>query len=464
MVPVPILVGYPGENGMAALIRGMSFGIMRTMQIKRDFYLNRLVEAKGDGFVKIVTGIRRCGKSYLLFNLFKSHLLKEGVRRENIVEIALDRKKDAKLRDPDSLYDFLSRQTSRKRGRVYVFIDEIQECRRPRGLGRETPEEKAEREHQFYDILNEFRERKNIDLYVTGSNSRLLVTDVATQFRGRGEAIQVNPLTFSEYYAAAGGDKSDAWSHYLLYGGMPELFSMRTDAAKRAYLEGLFKTIYFRDIVERCELRDEFFLASVNDVLMSSTGGLTNPTKLAKHLGTVLGKTPDPRTVGRYIDMLADAYLFRKAERYDIKGRNYLDFPSKYYPSDIGLRNARLNFRQVEPDHLMECAIYNELIARGANVDVGVLEVESRKGGKRETKQLEIDFIVNLGHEKVYIQSAYRIAGTDKMEQETRGLRKIGNSFRKIVVVDGVQPFYTDESGVSFIGLMDFMLNKNVLS
>ena len=437
---------------------------MRTMKIKRDFYLNRLVEAKGDGFVKIVTGIRRCGKSYLLFNLFKSHLLKEGVRRENVVEIALDRKKDAKLRDPDALYDFLVRRTSGKRGTVYVFIDEIQECRRPKGIRRETPEEKAEREQQFYDILNEFRQRKNVDLYVTGSNSRLLVTDVATQFRGRGETIQVNPLTFSEYYAAVGGDKSDAWSRYLLYGGMPELFSMRTDAAKRTYLEGLFKTIYFKDIVERYELRDDYFLTNVNDVLMSASGGLTNPTKLANHLGTVLGKKPDPRTVGRYIDMLADAYLFRKVERYDIKGRNYLDFPSKYYPADVGLRNARLNFRQVEPDHLMECAIYNELIARGANVDVGVLEVESCKAGNREKKRLEIDFVVNLGREKVYIQSAYRLAGADKMEQETRGLRKIGDSFRKIVVVEGVQPLYTDETGVSFIGLMDFMLNKDVLS
>ncbi len=437
---------------------------MPAMKIKRDFYLNRLVEAKGDGFVKIVTGIRRCGKSYLLFNLFKSHLLKNGVRRENIVEIALDRKKDAKLRDPDALYDFLVHRTSGKRGRVYVFIDEIQECRRPKGPGREPPEEKAAREQQFYDILNEFRARKNVDLYVTGSNSRLLVTDVATQFRGRGETIQVNPLTFSEYYAAVGGDKSDAWAQYLLFGGMPELFSMRTDTAKRSYLEALFKTIYFRDIVERYELHDDFFLANVNDVLMSASGGLTNPTKLANHLGTVLGKKPDPRTIGRYIDMLTDAYLFRKAERYDIKGRNYLDFPSKYYPADVGLRNARLNFRQVEPDHLMECAIYNELIARGANVDVGVLEVESRKGGNREKKRLEIDFIVNLGREKVYIQSAYRLAGPDKIEQETRGLRKIGDSFRKIVVVDGVQPFYTDESGISFVGLMDFMFNRDVLA
>ena len=445
-------------------MRGMIFGIMDIMKIKRDFYLNRLIEAKGDGFVKIVAGIRRCGKSYLLFNLFKSHLLKDGVRRENIVEIALDKKKDAKLRDPDALYDYLVRRTSGKRGQVYVFIDEIQECRRPKGAGRETPEEKAEREQQFYDILNEFRERKNVDLYVTGSNSRLLVTDVATQFRGRGEPIQVNPLTFSEYYAAVGGDKSDAWSQYLLYGGMPELFAMRTDAARRAYLEGLFKTIYFRDIVERYQLRDDYFLANVNDVLMSASGGLTNPTKLANHLGTTLGEKPDPRTVGRYIDMLSDAYLFRKAERFDIKGRNYLDFPSKYYPADVGLRNARLNFRQVEPDHLMECAIYNELVARGANVDVGVLEVESRRDGKREKKQLEIDFIVNLGREKIYIQSAYRIAGTDKIEQETRGLRKIGDSFRKIVVVDGIQPFYTDESGISFVGLMDFMLNKDVIS
>ena len=433
------------------------------MKIKRDFYLDRLVEAKGDGFVKILTGIRRCGKSYLLFNLFKEHLLKNGVRRENIVEIALDKKKGAKLRDPDALYDFLLKRTAKKRGRVYVFIDEVQECRRPKSAGRETVEEKAEREQQFYDILNEFRERKNIDLYVTGSNSRLLVTDVATQFRGRGESIQINPLTFSEYYAAAGGDKTDAWTQYLLYGGMPELFSMRTDEAKKAYLDGLFKTIYFRDVVERCELPDDRFLANVNDVLMSASGSLTNPTKLANHIGTILGKKPDSRTVDRYIHMLTDAYLFRKAERYDIKGRSYLDFPSKYYPADVGLRNARLNFRQVEPDHLMECAIYNELVARGKSVDVGMIEVESRNGGKREKKQLEIDFVVNAGIDKTYIQSAYRLAGADKIDQETRGLRKIGDSFRKIVVVDGVQPFYTDESGVSFVSLLDFMLNRDIL-
>jgi hypothetical protein len=289
------------------------------------------------------------------------------------------------------------------------------------------------------------------------------VTDVATQFRGRGEPIQINPLTFSEYYAAAGGDKTDAWTQYLLYGGMPELFSMRTDEAKRAYLDGLFKTIYFRDVVERCELPDDRFLANVNDVLMSDSGSLTNPSKLANHIGTILGKRPDSRTVDRYIHMLMDAYLFRKAERYDIRGRRYLDFPSKYYPADVGLRNARLNFRQVEPDHLMECAIYNELVARGKSVDVGMIEVESRDGGKREKKQLEIDFVVNMGRGKTYIQSAYRLAGEDKIEQETRGLRKIGDSFRKIVVVDGVQPFYTDESGVSFVSLMDFMLNRDIL-
>ena len=434
------------------------------MDIKRDFYLGRLDEARGDGFVKIVTGIRRCGKSHLLFKLFKAHLLKDGVRREDIVEIALDRKKDAPLRDPDNLYAFLKRRTAKRRRRVYVFIDEVQECRRPKGAGRETAEEKAAREQEFYDILNEFRAEKHVDLYVTGSNSRLLVTDVATQFRGRGKTIRVNPLSFSEFYAAVGGDRSDAWSRYLLYGGMPEQVFMKSDAARRDYLDGLFKTVYFKDVVERNDLPDDQCLSNVNDVLMSATGSLTNPTKLAKHIATLLGRKPDPRTVERYIGLLTDAYLFRKAERYDIKGRGYLDFPSKYYPADVGLRNARLNFRQVEPDHLMECAIYNELVARGANVDVGMLEVETRAGGKRERKQLEVDFIVNLGREKVYIQSAYRIPGPGKLEQETRGLRKIGDSFRKIVVVAGTQPFYTDETGISFVGLVDFMLNPSILA
>lgn len=434
------------------------------MKIKRDYYLNRLVRAKGDGFVKIVTGIRRCGKSYLLFKLFKEHLIKSGVKKENIVEIALDKKKFAKLRNPDAMYDYLSKATSKRRSRVYLFIDEIQECKRPKASGNETAEQRAIREQEFYDILNEFRDKSNVDLYVTGSNSRLLIKDVATQFRGRGEAIQINPLTFSEYYSSVGGDKTEAWSDYLLYGGMPELMSLKTDEAKRSYLSDIFKTIYFKDIVDRYELTDDLFLSNINDVLMSSSGSFTNPLKLAKHIASISGKEPDPRTVTRYINMLEDAFLFRKADRYDIKGRSYLESPSKYYPADIGLRNARLNFRQVEPYHLMECAIYNELIARGASVDVGIFEVESRKDGKREKKQLEIDFVVNLGRDKLYIQSAYKLPDEKKREQEIRGLRKIPDSFRKLVIVDGIQPYYTDENGISYVSVIEFMLNPHIIS
>ena len=429
------------------------------MTIKRDTYLDRLVRAQGDGFVKIVTGIRRAGKSYLLFRLFKGRLLADGVPNGNIVEIQLDKRRDAHLRDPDAMYEFLSKKTAKRRGRVYVFIDEIQECKRP-SVAQETAEQKAEREQEFYDILNEFRDRDNVDLYVTGSNSRLLVKDVATQFRGRGETIHVNPLSFREYYGAVGGDKTEAWSDYLLYGGMPELVSLRGDDAKKSYLNGLFTTIYFRDIVERNALADDLFLSRVNDALMSAAGSLTNPTRLANSIGSIVGKTPDPRTVGRYLDFLTDAYLFRKAERYDVKGREYLSSPSKYYPADIGLRNARLNFRQVEPSHLMECAIYGELIARGASVDVGVMEVESRAGGVREKKQLEIDFVVNSGGKKIYIQSAYRLVDAAKREQEIRGLRRIPDSFEKLVIVDGVQPFYTDEHGISYVSLLDFMLKS----
>ena len=435
------------------------------MTIKRDLYLDRLVRAKGDGFVKIVTGIRRCGKSFLLFRLFKSHLLKEGVPRENIVEIQLDKKKDARLRNPDAMYRHLLGKTAKRRGMVYVFIDEIQECRRPPVSAAETPEQRTEREQEFYDILNEFRDKDNVDLYVTGSNSRLLVKDVATQFRGRGETIRINPLTFREYYSRVGGEKADAWADYMLYGGMPELVSLQGDAAKKSYLDGLFKTIYFRDIVERNALSDDLFLGRVNDVLMSAAGSLTNPTKLANHIGTITGKVPDPRTVSRYLDLLEDAYLFRKAERYDIKGREYLSTPSKYYPADIGLRNARLNFRQVEPDHLMECAIYNELVARGLNVDVGMIDVVSgTEDGRRERKQLEIDFIVNGGRKKLYIQSAYKLPDEAKREQETRGLRRIPDSFGKLVIVDGVQPFYTDEHGISYVSLMDFLLKPEIIA
>ena len=437
---------------------------MRAMTIKRDFYLDRIVRAKGDGFVKIVTGIRRCGKSFLLFRLFKSHLLKEGVPRENIVEVELDKKKDAKLRNPDAMYEFLASKTAKRRGQTYILIDEIQECKRPPISAAETPEQKAEREQEFYDILNEFRDKDNIDLYVTGSNSRLLVKDVATQFRGRGENIHIGPLSFREYYSAIGGDKSDAWSDFLLYGGMPEIAGTKDLDAKKSYLDGLFTTIYFRDIVERNGLHDSLFLGRVNDVLMSAAGSLTNPTRLANHIGTISGKVPDPRTVSKYLELLEDAYLFSKADRYDIKGREYLSTPSKYYPADIGLRNARLNFRQVEQDHLMECAIYNELKARGASVDVGLLEVVSGNAeGRRERKQLEIDFIVNKGRKKLYIQSAYRLPDAAKREQEIRGMRRIPDSFGKLVVVDGVQPFYTDEHGISYISLMDFMLKPELI-
>ena len=438
---------------------------MCAMTIQRNFYLDRLVRAKGDGFVKIVTGIRRCGKSFLLFRLFKSHLLKEGVPRENIVEILLDKKKDAKLRNPDAMYEFLASKTAKRRRRTYILIDEIQECKRPPISAAETPEQRAEREQEFYDILNEFRDKDNIDLYVTGSNSRLLVKDVATQFRGRGENIHIGPLSFREYYSAIGGDKLDAWSDYLLYGGMPEIVGFKDDDAKKSYLDGLFTTIYFRDIVERNGLPDSLFLGRVNDVLMSAAGSLTNPTRLANHIGTISGKVPDPRTVSKYLEFLADAYLFSKADRYDIKGREYLSTPSKYYPADIGLRNARLNFRQVEQDHLMECAIYNELKARGASVDVGLLEVVSDNAeGRRERKQLEIDFIVKKGRKKLYIQSAYRLPDAEKREQEIRGLRRIPDSFGKLVIVDGVQPFYTDEYGISYISLMDFMLKPELIA
>ena len=438
---------------------------MCAMTIQRNLYLDRLVRAKGDGFVKIVTGIRRCGKSFLLFRLFKSHLLKEGVPRENIVEIQLDKKKDAKLRNPDVMYEFLTSKTAKRRRRTYILIDEIQECKRPPISAAETPEQRAEREQEFYDILNEFRDKDNIDLYVTGSNSRLLVKDVATQFRGRGDNIHIGPLSFREYYSAIGGDKSDAWSDYLLYGGMPEIVGLKDDDAKKSYLDGLFTTIYFRDIVERNGLPDSLFLGRVNDVLMSAAGSLTNPTRLANHIGTISGKVPDPRTVSKYLEFLEDAYLFSKADRYDIKGREYLSTPSKYYPADIGLRNARLNFRQVEQDHLMECAIYNELKARGASVDVGLLEVVSgNAAGRRERKQLEIDFVVNKGRKKLYIQSAYRLPDAAKREQEIRGLRRIPDSFGKLVIVDGVQPFYTDEYGISYISLMDFMLKPELIA
>ncbi len=430
------------------------------MKIAREEYLSKLIAARGDGFVKVITGIRRCGKSYLLFTLFKEYLIDKGVKPSHIIEIALDSDEFEELRDPRKLSAYVRARIRRIKGECCVLIDEIQMCEEVKSVvkGSDTL-------ITFYDVLNGLMKLPGVDLYVTGSNSKMLSDEVATNFRDRGEAIRLHPLTFSEYFKASGLSEYQAWNRYLVYGGMPEAVIKQTDAARREYLSGLFKTLYFKDIVEHNNLKDDYVLGLLTDVLLSSTGSLTNPTRIANTLSTEQGIKPDVHTVQQYLKYLSEAYLFSKVERYDVKGRRYLQYPSKWYAEDVGLRNARLNYRQTERTHLMENIIYNELVARGCNVDVGVVEVKvAGENGKRVLRQYEIDFIVNTGFEKLYIQSAFELSDEAKRAQETFSLRKTRDSFRKLVVVGGDQPFFTDEDGISFVGIIPFLLDKSILS
>ena len=430
------------------------------MKIAREEYLSKLVAAIGDGFVKVITGIRRCGKSYLLFTLFKEHLIGKGVKSSHIVEIALDSDEFEELRDPRKLSAYVRAKIRRIKGDCYVLIDEIQMCEEVKSVV-----EGSDTLITFYDVLNGLMKLPGVDLYVTGSNSKMLSDEVVTNFRDRGEVIRLHPLTFSEYFKVSGLSEYQAWNKYLVYGGMPEAVIKPTDADRREYLSGLFKTLYFKDIVEHNNLKDDYVLGLLTDVLLSSTGSLTNPTKISNTLSTEQGVRPDVHTVQQYLKYLSEAYLFSKIERYDVKGRRYLQYPSKWYAEDVGLRNARLNYRQTERTHLMENVIYNELVARGCNVDVGVVEVKvAGENGKRVLRQYEIDFIVNTGFEKLYIQSAFDLSDETKRAQETFSLRKARDSFRKLVVVGGDQPFFTDEEGISFVGIIPFLLNKSILS
>ena len=428
------------------------------MVFKRNAYVRRLMSSRDNGFVKIITGVRRCGKSYLLFNLFKKRLVQDGVRRENIIEVKLDEGRNEKLRNPRALEEFVRRFVRSKRERYYAFIDEIQYCY-------EVPlADNPKIMFTFYDTLNGLMKIGNLDIYVTGSNSRLLSKDVATHFRDRGEEVQVHPLTFAEVHEAFKGDIYREWMSYLTFGGMPGALLKNTEEEKRRYLAGLFKTTYLRDIVERYNLKDDYALGRTVDIAASVAGSLTNPTKLAHAMQNELGVRISIPTVKNYLGYLEDAFLFRKADRFDVKGKRYLDYPAKYYAEDVGLRNARLNFRQIEPDHLMENVIFSELVARGADVDVGVVDTEVVKDGVRHRRQLEIDFIVNLGLGKIYIQSAYAMNSERKKSQETASLEKSGDSFRKLVVLGVPQPKYTDDNGITYVGVMDFLLDPSVLN
>ena len=429
------------------------------MDIKRDFYLNKLIERKHDTFVKVITGIRRCGKSYLLNTLFKRHLLESGVSEKHIIEIALDNVAWAELRDPRKLYEYIAKRVKTRTRQYYALIDEIQMCAEvPDGI----PGSKGTL--TFYDTLNGLMKFSNLDVYVTGSNSKMLSDDVATHFRDRGKIIRLHPLSFSEFLPVSGMDEYRAWEEYLVYGGMPEAVQLKDKTEREEYLSGLFDTLYFKDIIERHNLRNEYLLGCLVDVLMSSVGSLTNVNKMAETLNSVQKIYPDPHTLASYLTYLKQAYLFNKAERYDVKGRKYLSYPSKYYVEDIGLRNARLNYRQVERTHLMENVIYNELLVRGAKVDVGVVEIETRRNGIREKRAHKIDFVVNLGMGKLYIQSALSLPDKEKRDQETLPLRIITDSFRKLVVTGDNQPYYTDNDGISYVGIIPFLLDKSILS
>lgn len=434
--------------------------------IKRDFYLNRLISKKENGLVKIITGIRRCGKSYLLFELYKKYLKSIGVDDHHIIQIQLDKKTFEDYRNPNKLYDFILKSAKGK-GNFYVFIDEIQLCYRVKKDGvDETSVPKSDRDllyTTFYDILNDLMARKNLDIYVTGSNSRLLSKDVATNFRDRGVEIQLHPLTFSEFYNYAKLEKADAWEEYMSYGGMPLAVLEKDENEKSEYLKNLFSKIYIADIKERNNLKDEEPLSALIDVIFSSVGSLANPHKLNNTLSTVQHTKLSDHTIKKYLDFLEDAFIIKKANRYDVKGKKYLDFPSKYYAADVGLRNARLNFRQQERTHIMENIIFNELVARGYSVDVGVAQVSSTKNGVQTKSNYEIDFVVNMGFNKIYIQSAFSIDDEEKKKQEIRPLMNSGDFFKKIVVVNGNQKRSTDENGITYIGVIPFLLDKDSL-
>ena len=435
------------------------------MEIKRDSYLNQLIAKMHNGRIKIITGIRRCGKSYLLTTLFKNYLLESRIQEDQIVEIALDKKEFDDLRNPNALYDYILARIDNTR-QYYIFIDEIQLSYKVKKAGIDESmvaiEDRDLIYTTFYDVLSDLRSRPNLDVYVTGSNSKLLSKDVATNFRDRGVEIRLHPLSFSEYYPISGKEKADAWEEYLVYGGMPLAVLEEDDREKAKYLSELFTKVYVADVVERFGVTDTY-VSNLIDVLCSAVGSLTNPLKLANTLNTVNHAGTTDKTVKKYLDILEDAFLFQSAKRYDVKGKAHMASPSKYYAEDVGLRNARLNFRQTEETHLMENIIFNELVRRGYSVDVGVVRFAETVNGKKTEKQHEIDFVVNLGDRKLYIQSAFSIADEQKRAQEIKPLLKSGDFFKKIVVVGGSQKARMDENGIMYIGIIPFLLDDRSL-
>lgn len=415
------------------------------MEIERNRYLNKLLERKENGLVKVITGIRRCGKSYLLFHLYRNKLLSFGVARDHIIDLALDDIVNIEYRDAYKLYTYV-KNNIKDLDTHYVFLDEIQMMT-----------------SNFSDLVNGLLHIENLDIYVTGSNSKFLSSDILTEFRGRGDEIRIYPLSFAEFSSVYSNTR-DAWKDFYTYGGLPLILSRTTDELKAEYLISLFNNIYLNDIKERNNIKTDDELDILVDIVASATGSLTNPTKLANSFKSMSQKSLSDKTIKLYLDYLSEAFLIEKSLRYDVKGKKYIDTPAKYYFEDIGLRNARLNFRQQEENHIMENIIYTELRSRGYRVDVGVVETyETNASGKREHKLLEIDFIANKGDKKYYIQSAFEMSSTEKMIQEKKSLTKLNDFFKKIIIVkDDIKP-RTDEQGILTIGIFDFLLDENIL-
>lgn len=415
------------------------------MEIKRNLYLERLISHKHNGLIKVITGIRRCGKSYLLFELFKHHLIEQGVKHSNIIDIALDDRKYKELRNPDVCYKYVS-DLIIDSDMYYILLDEVQLM------------------DEFEDVLNGFLRMKNVDVYVTGSNSKFLSSDIITEFRGRGDEIHVYPLSFSEFYDVYEENWEDAWREYYTFGGLPSVVIFHSAEEKTKYLVNLFKETYIKDIVDRNHIRNDSELEELINVISSSIGSLTNPQKLSDTFKSKKSVSISAPTVKQYLDYLQDAFIIDKALRYDIKGKRYINTPSKYYFTDVGLRNARLGFRQQEENHIMENIIFNELKVRGYMVDVGVVDMlEKKDNGKYIEKQVEVDFVANKGSKRYYVQSAFALPTDEKRVQEERPLLGIKDSFKKIIIVKDNIMLKRDDNGVVTMGIKDFLLNQDSL-
>ena len=407
-------------------------------EIKRDVYLNKIIEKRENGLIKIITGIRRCGKSYLLDPLFKNYLLESGVKEDHIIKLDLDERKNNKFLDPDQLDKYI-RDLIKDNDQYFLILDEIQKV------------------EDFESVLNGFLHIRNLDVYVTGSNSKFLSSDIITEFRGRGDEVRIHPLSFSEFYSAFNGTKEEAWEQYVVYGGLPRIISFKNEVEKSEYLKKLFEKTYLDDIVERNNVQRVDVLDAVVNILASSIGSLTNPNKLSNTFESSGFKDVSVNTITSYINYLQDSFLIEKATRYDVKGKKYIQTPYKFYFSDIGLRNCRLNFRQQEETHIMENIIFNELLYRGYNVDVGVVEI--REGDDK--KQVEVDFVCNQYNKRYYIQSALSLPTREKTIQEERPLMNIPDNFKKIIVVKDDIKSWISEEGISIVGLKEFLLNPN---